>query len=286
MATLNKAAAEAMKTAGASACTDITGFGLFGHLLRMARQSKLTAEVFAGTLPSFPGALEAFRDGVIPGAVERNREFIADGLQVASDVDEALVHLGCDAQTSGGLLIAVSPDRLAKLQQALAQRGVKTFVIGRFVGPSEGRIRITNSPTQNISQPADVGVRAPSTMKASSPSDPHEPGCCADIFEAKPGPASSATETQKAFGALMRSVQAPGVLSEKAKELILFSLVLQSRCHPCFDTHYQKARELGITQAELDEAAWCAVAMGGAPVRMFYQECLRRVQATTDAKSQ
>jgi AhpD family alkylhydroperoxidase len=82
----------------------------------------------------------------------------------------------------------------------------------------------------------------------------------------------------------MRSVQTPGALSEKAKELILFSLVLQSRCHPCFDTHYQRTRELGITQAELDEAAWCAIAMGGAPVRMFYQECLRRAQTATDAK--
>jgi selenide,water dikinase len=290
MATLNKAAAEAMKAAGASACTDITGFGLFGHLMRMARQSKLTAEVFAGALPSFAGALEAFRDGVIPGAVERNREFVADGLEVAPNVDEALVHLGCDAQTSGGLLIAVPPDRLEKLEQALAQRGVKAFVIGRFVGPSNGRILVTNSAAQDARgrpqpreeiehQPADMGVHAPSTMNPSSPPDHHEPGCCADIFEANTSPASSAAETQKAFGALMRSVQAAGVLSEKAKELILFSLVLQSRCHPCFDTHYQKARELGITQAELDEAAWCAIAMGGAPVRMFYQECLRRAQA-------
>jgi selenide,water dikinase len=285
MATLNKAAAEAMKAAGASACTDITGFGLFGHLMRMARQSKLTAEVFADALPSFPGALEAFRDGVIPGAVERNREFVADGLEVTAGVDEALVHLGCDAQTSGGLLIAVPPDRLGKLQQALAQRGVKAFVIGRFVGPSDGRIRVTSSPTQANPQPAGVDVRAPTNMKSSSPSDPHEPGCCADIFGAKPDPASSAAETQKAFGALMRSVQAPGALSEKAKELILFSLVLQSRCQPCFDAHYQKARELGITQAELDEAAWCAIAMGGAPVRMFYQECLRRAQMGTDDES-
>jgi selenide, water dikinase len=285
MATLNKAAAEAMKAAGASACTDITGFGLFGHLMRMARQSKLTAEVYADALPSFAGALEAFRDGVIPGAVERNREFVADGLQAAPDVDEALMHLGCDAQTSGGLLIATPPERLEKLEQALIERGVKAFVIGRFVGPSDGRIHVTNSPARNNSQPADTGLRVLSTMKTSSPSDPHEPGCCADIFDAKPGPASSAAETQKAFVALMRSVQAPGALSEKAKELILFSLVLQSRCHPCFDTHYQKARDLGITQAELDEAAWCAVAMGGAPVRMFYQECLHRAQAPTDGKS-
>jgi selenide,water dikinase len=295
MATLNKAAAETMKAAGASACTDITGFGLFGHLMRMARQSKLTAQVFADALPSFAGALEAFREGVIPGAVERNREFVGDALQIAPDVDESLVHLGCDAQTSGGLLIAVSPNRLEKLQHALAQRGVNAFVIGRFLGPSNGRIQVTNSAAQEARgrphpreeiehQPADVGVRAPSTMNSSTLSDPHEPGCCADIFEAKPGPASSAAETQKAFGALMRSVQSAGALSEKAKELILFSLVLQSRCHPCFDAHYQKACDLGIAQAELDEAAWCAIAMGGAPVRMFYQECLRRAQAPTDSK--
>jgi AhpD family alkylhydroperoxidase len=285
MATLNKAAAEAMKAAGASACTDITGFGLFGHLMRMAWQSKLTAEVFADALPSFAGALEAFREGVIPGAVERNREFVGDRLEVAPGVDEALVHLGCDAQTSGGLLIAVPPDRLAKLVQALANRGARAFAIGRFVGPSNGRIQVTNSLAQQPHIAADIGVRAPSTMNASIPSDPHQPDCCADIFDAKPGPASSAADTQKAFGALMRSVQTAGVLSEKAKELILFSLVLHSRCHPCFDTHYQRARELGITQAELDEAAWCAIAMGGAPVRMFYQECLRRAQGATGGAS-
>ena len=59
---------------------------------------------------------------------------------------------------------------------------------------------------------------------------------------------------------------------------ILFSLVVASRCQPCFEAHFRRARELGITQAELDEAAWCAIAMGGAPVKMFYQESLSRIQ--------
>ena len=77
---------------------------------------------------------------------------------------------------------------------------------------------------------------------------------------------------------MMRAAQASGALNEKAKELILFSLVVQSRCEACFDAHFRRARELGITQAELDEAAWCAIAMGGAPVKMFYQECLERLQ--------
>jgi len=296
MAALNKSAAEAMKVSGASACTDVTGFGLFGHLIRMARQGKLTAKIYADALPAFEGAVEAFREGVIPGALERNREFLGAALLVASDVDEALVHLGCDAQTSGGLLIAIAPDRLEKLKQTLAQRGVDAFVIGKFVSPSAGLIQVTSAAAQEERgrprprealepQPADVGVRAPSAMNTPSPSAPHQPGCCADIFETKPGRAGSAAETQRAFGVLMRSVQTAGALSEKGKELILFSLVLHSRCHPCFDTHFQRACELGITQAELDEAAWCAIAMGGAPVRMFYQECLRRAQAPPDAKS-
>jgi AhpD family alkylhydroperoxidase len=87
-------------------------------------------------------------------------------------------------------------------------------------------------------------------------------------------------ESQRAFAALLRSTQAAGVLDAKTKELIAFSLVLLSRCAPCVIAHLEAARELGITQAELDEAAWCAIAMGGAPVRMFYKEALERVHAS------
>lgn len=312
MATLNQAAAEAMKEAGASACTDITGFGLFGHLLRMCRQSRLAAEVFADALPAFDGAIEAFRDGIIPGAVERNREFIGEALQVKPGIEEALIHLGCDAQTSGGLLIAIPPERLDGFQRALDARAVKGFVIGRFAGSSAGRILVISSPDR----PSDAGRRnhppqsetgtlppspsrlqisraapqlaphvtseessKPESMESTPPeASAHQPGCCADIFDARTKPGSAA-ETQQAFGALMCSAQAAGALSEKAKELILFSLVLYSRCHPCFDAHLTRARDLGLTQAELDEAAWCAIVMGGAPVRMFYQECLRHAQS-------
>jgi selenide, water dikinase len=276
MATLNRAAAEAMKAAGASACTDVTGFGLFGHLARMVRQSRLTVQVFADALPAFEGAIEALRDGVVPGAIERNREFVGADLEVAGDVEEALVNLGCDAQTSGGLLIAIAPERLDNLLHALNKRGVGSFVIGHFVGQSSGRIllsRSSNRAERNSQQPNERELmnQTPSNQES------HAAGCCAEVFEAKPA-ASTVNETQQAFGAMMRSVQAAGALDAKIKELLLFGMVVQSRCTPCFDAHYAKARELGITLAELDEAAWCAIAMGGAPVRMFYQECLRRAK--------
>lgn len=274
MTTLNGNAAEAMKEAGATACTDVTGFGLFAHLHRMLRAGGLGAEVFAGALPAFPGAVDALRQGVIPGAVERNREYVGEAILIAADVDEALVNLGFDAQTSGGLLITVPAERLELLRQSLARRNVGAFVIGKitdkpgggiFVEAGGGEISKTNSTQNHSMNNPETGVAA------------HGEACCADIF--KSGAAQSSTaESQKAFGALLRSVQAGGALNEKTKELILFSLVVSSRCQPCFDAHFRRARELGITQAELDEAAWCAIALGGAPVKMFYQESLEKAK--------
>ncbi|MGO8836043.1 MAG: selenide, water dikinase SelD [Limisphaerales bacterium] len=325
MATLNQAAAEAMKEAGASACTDVTGFGLFAHLLRLMRQGKHTAVVFADSLPAFAGAVEALRQGVIPGAVERNREYVGEAIRVAPGVDEALVNLGFDAQTSGGLLITIAPERLQTFQQSLARRGSGGFVIGRIIGPSDGQIHVSQGtpetivrssafarppedatpnpkskpmksstsdsasqessltrPAGTLSTPGEHLIRPEATFSPSNAEKGNPMGeghdCCADMFKGE-GAASSVGETQKAFGAMIRSVQAGGVLSEKAKELILFSLVVHSRCHQCFDAHFRRARELGITQAELDEAAWCAIAMGGAPVKMFYQESLGRIQS-------
>jgi selenide,water dikinase len=276
MAALNRAAAEAMKEAGASACTDITGFGLFAHLRRMLRTRQLGAEIFAEALPAFDGALDALRQGVIPGAIERNREYVGDAIRIAPGVDEAAVNLGFDAQTSGGLLIAVPVERLETLRQSLARRGAGSFVIGKIIDGAAGQICLSPtgiSKTNLTSQSQEIDVMKTPTE---SPSTNHG-DCCADVFQ-KETATSSVAESQKAFGALMRSAQAAGVLDEKTKELILFSLVVGTRCQPCFDVHYQKALKMGIKQAELDEAAWCAIALGGAPVKMFYQENLEKAK--------
>ena len=262
MMTLNRAAAEAMHEAAASACTDITGFGLFGHLIGMARHSGVTARIFADHLPAFPGALDLLRDGVIPGAVERNIEHVGEDITVAAGVDEAAVHLGFDAQTSGGLLIAIPADRLAQLLDALQSRGINGTVIGEITAVSTGRIEVENrgqAPVSPILEPA------------------HAPGCCADVFNGEPAE-NSAASSARAFGALMRSTGTAGALDAKTKELINFALVLLSRCGPCLTVHQEKARKLGITEAELEEVVWCAVAMGGAPVRMFYQEAVQAEQ--------
>ena len=89
-------------------------------------------------------------------------------------MDEALVHLGCDAQTSGGLLIAVAPDRLEKLEQALAQRGVKAHVIGKFVGPSNGRIVVRKGLT-GLTDPDVSGCTAARLLPHTPPTKEKSP---------------------------------------------------------------------------------------------------------------
>jgi selenide,water dikinase len=276
MVELNRAAAQAMIAARATACTDVTGFGLFGHLLRLCRSHQLAAELEAEALPAFPGVLEALRHGVISGAIERNREFISGDLEIGPGVDDTLVCLGCDAQTSGGLIIAIPPERLPTLQNELSRRGVQAFQIGRLAKADKGVLRLASKRGAPPSQPASVTPSAQQKTSASPvPAVAHDPGCCADLFQAQ---APAPSEIPRAFGAFMRSAQAAGALDEKTKELILLSLVIQSRCSGCFAAHYRRAQELGISRAEMDEAAWCAVAMGGAPVKVFYQESLEQAE--------
>jgi AhpD family alkylhydroperoxidase len=89
------------------------------------------------------------------------------------------------------------------------------------------------------------------------------------------GPATSAA-TADAFKALMQSSAAAGAIDAHTKELINFALVILARCEPCIAAHLKVARKMGISREHLDEAAWLAVAMGGAPVRMFYLEMMKK----------
>jgi selenide, water dikinase len=112
MTTLNRAAAEAARAAGASAVTDVTGFGLLGHLHELTKASGLSARVTAASVPMLPGVLELVRgsDAPIAGGTRRNREWLEEFVSWGADVDEAHRWLLCDAMTSGGLLTAAPPD--------------------------------------------------------------------------------------------------------------------------------------------------------------------------------
>jgi len=134
MRALNRAAAEAMTAAGVTAATDITGFGLAGHLGEMAAQSGVEIEIYGAAIPVFSGVLGLIRAGVISGAVERNREYAAAFVGRDRSAGEDLETLLYDPQTSGGLLIAVRAAKAPALLAALRRKGVTgAAVVGRVV---------------------------------------------------------------------------------------------------------------------------------------------------------
>jgi selenide,water dikinase len=104
MAALNRDASRAALAAGAVCATDVTGFGLLGHLHKLARASGVTAVVDPAAVPYLPGAREALADGFVPGGSRRNLDWVRPSLD--SEVDESELLLLADAQTSGGLLVA------------------------------------------------------------------------------------------------------------------------------------------------------------------------------------
>ena len=128
---------------GINSCTDITGFGLMGHLRGMAKASKVGAVINASDVPILPGVWDLLEQNVVPGGTFRNMNGVEDSM----DWDDALTDqqrlLMCDAQTSGGLLISVTKDKVEQLLSELEISGVETRVIvGEITAENAGRIRV------------------------------------------------------------------------------------------------------------------------------------------------
>jgi selenide, water dikinase len=143
MAALNRVGSEIAREQGVRAVTDITGFGLLGHVSEMCRASGVSAELWFDRLPLLPGAAELAAEGVVPGGTKRNLEYV-EGWTV---FDPALAPwerlLIADAQTSGGLVLAVPPDALEATVQALVLAGTPAAaVIGRMVPAGDPLLRV------------------------------------------------------------------------------------------------------------------------------------------------
>ena len=144
MTTLNAGAARAMLAVGVHAATDVTGFGLLGHLRNLLEASGAAGEVHAAAVPLLAGARELAERGAIPGGTERNAASLTAAVTFGAGVDRTARGLLADAQTSGGLLIAVPPARVDALVAALGREGTPVAaVIGRVVAGSVGRISVT-----------------------------------------------------------------------------------------------------------------------------------------------
>lgn len=137
MVTLNSTAAEAMVAHGIRSGTDVTGYGLLGHLRNLVRASGLAAEVTAGAVPLLPGAIALVQAGHVPGGTTRNLADLAEDVAWAAEISEPVRTLLADSQTSGGLLMAVPPDRIDTLMAGLRGSGTTAAVIGKL---TEGRV--------------------------------------------------------------------------------------------------------------------------------------------------
>ena len=142
LVTLNRAAAEAMRAAGASAATDVTGFGLLGHALNVARASRKTIRIWSGAVPLLPRVLDFARDGVAPAGLRSNRSYVSPFVTFDEGVSESLRMALADPQTSGGLLIAIAPKKASGLMKALKRARIEAAVMGEALQPTRAPIEV------------------------------------------------------------------------------------------------------------------------------------------------
>jgi selenide,water dikinase len=131
MKTLNKDAAEVLRAHKVNAVTDVTGFGLFGHVHEVAERSGVRIRLESERFPAIDGALDAARQGVRTSGDPRNRDFAARHIEVEGEVPEALDALGYDPQTAGGLLVSIPAERAPALEAEFESRKLFIRRVGR-----------------------------------------------------------------------------------------------------------------------------------------------------------
>jgi selenide,water dikinase len=125
------------------AATDVTGFGLAGHAVKMAEGSAVTFEIEESDLPLLPGALELAREGMIPGGGKRNRDYYGKWVRINEEIADQMIEIVFDPQTSGGLLIALSEPGASNLVRQLHQGGnMEASIIGRVRPRGEFAIEV------------------------------------------------------------------------------------------------------------------------------------------------
>lgn len=142
MAALNKTAAETMAPYDVHACTDVTGFGLLGHALEMAKGSGVGIRINSGHVPVLPRVRELAEAGFVPGGTKNNYAHVQDSVTFPTDMDQVGQWILCDAVTSGGLLMSVAPSQAEELLHKLQQAGLEAGLIGETSAEHPGHITV------------------------------------------------------------------------------------------------------------------------------------------------
>ena len=142
MTTLNKAAAEVMQNYSVHACTDVTGFGLIGHALEMAKGSKLGVKIQHSSCTYYQELRELAEKGFVPGGTKNNFIHVQNDVTFPDEMDQIDRWILCDAVTSGGLLISVAADQAEQMLNQLKRDGVDASLIGEILLETAGHITI------------------------------------------------------------------------------------------------------------------------------------------------
>jgi selenide,water dikinase len=134
MCALNDIGSKVAKISGVNAVTDVTGFGLAGHLLEVCRGSNVSAEIYFDKLPLLPNILKYIDKGCVPGGTERNFDSYGESICKLSDLEKSII---CDPQTSGGLLITVSKEAMSEFNKLLTSNNMNLNPIGKIIKTSD-----------------------------------------------------------------------------------------------------------------------------------------------------
>ena len=288
MIALNKKASQLMVKFGAHACTDVTGFSLMGHLTEMAASSGVDAEIIWDDIPLFVGVLEYAAAGILPGAIERNKESCGQRVNADESLPQEMIDICYDAQTSGGLLVSIAKKDADSFLKALHSDGISAAaVIGKVSGKGSGIVHIKTSGKRKIPspKPSEPAKRLAPVDERRETSDERraEVPCCADaITSAGSGTEQSPARTDSTksdiaqikskFIDFLSSASSPHGLDAYTKQAIAIALSVATRCEPCLKMHLKKAKEKGFTQDEIDEAAWMGISFAGSPAMAFYEQ--------------
>ncbi len=139
---LNRQASLAMRKVGANSCTDVTGFGLLGHLAEMMRGSQKAARIYVKDLPVLEGALDFARMGMVPGGAHSNRKHVSKTAEISPEIEPAMIDILFDPETSGGLLISIASEKADSLMEELKKRGAFGRIIGEIFEAEEPKIEV------------------------------------------------------------------------------------------------------------------------------------------------
>jgi len=250
-------------------------------------------------IPVFAAVEECLREGILPGAIERNQEYSMAWAVVESDDGDETLPVLYDPQTSGGLLVALPKDAAGEYVKELRARGhAAAAVIGRMVSPAReglaGKVIVINTKLGNF-----IGTKEGAVMQIEKNHAVIEPKTAAPASRAReqshesccdspPGLENEPDDSKalEIFSGFMRAAGGKGTIDRRTKKLISVSLSIALRCRPCLSAHMKGALAMGITMAEIEEAASLAVSFAGCPALMLYKEVCEEIEGKRGKESE